>query len=66
MKYVTFHVAKNKEVAIKLVCVKIPGNSHSDKGYVKLSFHDNLALVNIVEPIRNTIYLKQFRSFVYV
>jgi len=29
---------------------------------VNLSFHDNLALVNIVEPIRNTIYLKRFRS----
>jgi len=33
---------------------------------VNLSFHDNLALVNIVEPIRNTIYLKGFRSFIYV
>jgi len=29
IKYVTFHVAKNKEVAIKFVCVKILGNSHS-------------------------------------
>jgi len=28
-QYVTFHVAKNKEVAIKFVCVKILGNSHS-------------------------------------
>ena len=31
IKYVTFHVAKNKEVAINFVCVKIPGNSHSGK-----------------------------------
>jgi len=31
IKYVTFHVAKNKEVAIKFVCVKIPGDSHSGK-----------------------------------
>jgi len=30
IKYVTFHVAKNK-VAIKFVCVKIPGDSHSGK-----------------------------------
>ena len=30
-EYVTFHVAKNKEVAIKFVCVKIPGDSHSGK-----------------------------------
>jgi len=29
--YVTFHVAKNKEVAITFVCVKIPGDSHSGK-----------------------------------
>jgi len=31
IKYVTFHVAKNKEVAIKFFCVKIPGDSHSGK-----------------------------------
>ena len=31
IKYDTFHVAKNKEVAIKFVCVKIPGDSHSGK-----------------------------------
>jgi len=31
IKYVTFHVVKNKEVAIKFVCVKIPGDSHSGK-----------------------------------
>jgi len=31
IKYVTFHVATNKEVAIKFVCVKIPGDSHSGK-----------------------------------
>ena len=31
IKYVTLHVAKNKKVAIKFVCVKIPGNSHSGK-----------------------------------
>ena len=30
-KYVTFHVAKNNEVPIKFVCVKIPGNAHSSK-----------------------------------
>jgi len=65
IKYVTFHVAKNKEVAIKFVCVKIPRNSHS--GRVKRNrFRDNLALVKFVEPIKNTIYLKRFRSFVYV
>jgi len=31
IKYVTFHVAKNKEVAIKFVCVKIPDDSYSGK-----------------------------------
>ena len=31
IKYVTFHVVKNREVAIKFVCVKIPGDSHSGK-----------------------------------
>ena len=31
IKYVTFHVAKNKEVAIKFVIVKIPRDSHSGK-----------------------------------
>ena len=29
IKYAAFNVAKNKEVAIKFVCVKIPGNLHS-------------------------------------
>jgi len=64
-KYFTSHVTKNKEVATKFVCVKIPGNSQS--GEVKRTcFRDNLTLVNIVELIRNTIYLKQFLSFVCV
>ena len=35
IKYITFHVAKSKEVVIKFVCVKIPGVSHSGK--VKLT-----------------------------
>ena len=35
IKYVAFHVVKNKEVVIKFVCVKIPGVSHSGK--VKLT-----------------------------
>jgi len=31
IRYVTFHVSQNKDVAIKFVCVKIPGVSHSGK-----------------------------------
>jgi len=65
IEYVLFCAIKNKTFILQFICVKIPVNSHS--GRVKRTcFRNNLALVNIVEPIRNTIYLKWFLPFVYV